>query len=145
AREEILQALINHKYGSKEDSLLHLAAMLNEANAVRLLLNKGVNVNEQNALLHIPLHLAAGAGNEEIVDILIREGNADKDVLDAKNQAAIHYAVNNKNLGVVKLLSNLGMNVNVAGSGRNAMKLSSLYIAISSSNYDKRDLCLDIV
>ncbi|WP_349967021.1 ankyrin repeat domain-containing protein [Wolbachia endosymbiont of Armadillidium arcangelii] len=145
AREEILQALINNKYGSEEDSLLHLAAMLNEANAVRFLLNKGVNVNEQNALLHTPLHLAAGAGHEEIVEILIREGNADKDVLDTRNHAAIHYAVNNKKLEVVKLLSNLGANVNVAGSGRNAMKLSSLHVAISSSNYDERDLCLDIV
>ncbi|RDD34077.1 ankyrin repeat domain-containing protein [Wolbachia endosymbiont of Cylisticus convexus] len=145
AREEVLQALINHKYGSEGDSLLHLAAMLNEANAVRFLLNKGVNVNEQNALLHTPLHLAAGAGHEEIVEILIREGNADKDVLDVRNHAAIHYAVNNKKLEVVKLLSNLGADVNIAGSGRNAMKLSSLHVAISSSNYDERDLCLDIV
>ncbi len=145
AREEILQALINHKYGSEEDSLLHLAAMLNEANAVRFLLNKGVNVNEQNALLHTPLHLASGAGHEEIVEILIREGNADKDVLDVRNHAAMHYAVNNKKLEVVKLLSNLGANVNIAGSGRNAMKLSSLHVAISSSNYDEKDLCLDIV
>ncbi|WP_265035207.1 MULTISPECIES: ankyrin repeat domain-containing protein [unclassified Wolbachia] len=145
AREEILQALINHKYGSEEDSLLHLAAMLNEANAVRFLLNKGVNVNEQNALLHTPLHLAAGAGHEGIVEILIREGNADKDVLDVRNHAAMHYAVNNKKLEVVKLLSNLGANVNIAGSGRNAMKLSSLHVAISSSNYDEKDLCLDIV
>ncbi|MDE5065870.1 ankyrin repeat domain-containing protein [Wolbachia endosymbiont of Drosophila malagassya] len=45
----------------------------------------------------------------------------------------------------LKLLSNLGANVNVVGSGRNAMKLSSLHVAISSSNYDERDLCLDIV
>ncbi|BET32738.1 hypothetical protein wCIFem_12130 [Wolbachia pipientis] len=51
---------------ARKDSLLHLAAMLNEANAVRFLLNKGVNVNEQNALLHTPLHLASGAGHEEI-------------------------------------------------------------------------------
>ncbi|WP_264735447.1 ankyrin repeat domain-containing protein [Wolbachia endosymbiont (group A) of Rhinocyllus conicus] len=145
AREEILQALINHKYGLEKDSLLHLAAMLNEANAVRFLLNKGVNVNEQNALLHTPLHLAAGAGHEGIVEILIREGNADKDVLDVRNHAAMHYAVNNKKLEVVKLLSNLGANVNIAGSGRNAMKLSPLHVAISGSNYDERDLCLDIV
>ncbi|WCR59706.1 MAG: Phosphocholine transferase AnkX [Wolbachia endosymbiont of Ctenocephalides felis wCfeF] len=145
AREEILQALINHKYGLEKDSLLHLAAMLNEANAVRFLLNKGVNVNEQNALLHTPLHLAAGAGHEGIVEILIKEGNADKDILDVRNHAAMHYAVNNKKLEVVKLLSNLGANVNIAGSGRNAMKLSPLHVAISSSNYDERDLCLDIV
>ncbi|WP_374699490.1 ankyrin repeat domain-containing protein [Wolbachia endosymbiont (group A) of Limnophora tigrina] len=145
AREEILQALINHKYGSEEDSLLHLAAMLNEANAVRFLLDKGVNVNEQNALLHTALHLAAGAGNEEIVEILIREGNADKDILDARNHAAIHYAVNNKKIGVVKKLVDLDANVNRTGSGENATKLSPLHNAVSVSNYDERDLCLDIV
>lgn len=55
-----------------------------------------------------------------------------------RNHAAMHYAVNNKKLEVVKLLSNLGANVNIAGSGRNAMKLSSLHVAVSSSNYDER-------
>ncbi|WP_264735724.1 ankyrin repeat domain-containing protein [Wolbachia endosymbiont (group A) of Rhinocyllus conicus] len=133
------------QYGSEKDSLLHLAAMLNEANAVRFLLDKGVNVNEQNALLHTPLHLAAGAGHEEIVEILIREGNADKDVLDVRNHAAIHYAVNNKRIGVVKKLVDLDANVNRTGSGGNSTKLSPLHNAVSISNYDERDLCLDIV
>ncbi|KLT22797.1 ankyrin like-protein [Wolbachia endosymbiont of Armadillidium vulgare str. wVulC] len=34
-KAEILQALINNKYGSEQDSLLHLAAMIGEINAVR--------------------------------------------------------------------------------------------------------------
>ncbi len=145
AREEILQALINHKYGSEKDSLLHLAAMLNEANAVRFLLDKGVNVNEQNALLHTPLHLAAGAGHEEIVEILIREGNAEIEVFDARNQTPMHYAVNNKKLEIVKLLLELGADVNSARVRQNSMKLSPIHIAVSNTNYDERDLCLDIL
>ncbi len=34
-KAEILQALINNKYGSEQDNLLHLAAMIGEVNAVR--------------------------------------------------------------------------------------------------------------
>lgn len=141
----VLQVLINHKYGLEKDSLLHLAAILNEENAVRFLINKGINVNEQNALLHTPLHLAAGAGHEKIIEILVKEGNANKDVLDIRNHTPLHYAVNNKRLGAVKLLSDLGASSNTVGHGKGSMKLSPVHVAVSSSNYDERDLCLDIV
>lgn len=57
---------------------------MNEENAVRFLLKNGVNVNEQNALLYIQLHLAAGAGHEKIIEILIKEGKANKDVIYQK-------------------------------------------------------------
>ncbi|MBD0392265.1 ankyrin repeat domain-containing protein, partial [Wolbachia endosymbiont of Pentalonia nigronervosa] len=141
----VLQVLINHKYGLEKDSLLHLAAILNEENAVRFLLKNGVDANVQNALLHTPLHLAAGMGHEKVVEILIKEGKTDKDVLDIRNHTPLHYAVNNKKLRVVKLLSNLGADVNRIGSGKSAMRLSSLHIAVNNTNYDERDLCLDIV
>ncbi|VVC39095.1 Ankyrin repeat-containing domain,Ankyrin repeat [Cinara cedri] len=141
----VLQVLINHKYGLEKDSLLHLAAILNEENAVRFLINKGINVNEQNALLHTPLHLAAGAGHEKIIEILVKEGSANKDVLDIRNHTPLHYAVNNKRLGAVKLLSDLGASSNTVGHGKGSMKLSPVHVAVSSSNYDERDLCLDIV
>jgi ankyrin repeat protein len=59
-KREILQALINNKYGTEEDSLLHLAAMMDKINAVRYLIGRGVDVNSKNALHHTPLHLAAG-------------------------------------------------------------------------------------
>ncbi|WCR54388.1 MAG: hypothetical protein PG981_001410 [Wolbachia endosymbiont of Ctenocephalides orientis wCori] len=55
-KKEVLEALINNKYGSEQDSLLHLAAIMNEANAVRFLINNGVDVNSKNALLQTPLH-----------------------------------------------------------------------------------------
>ncbi|WP_333023611.1 ankyrin repeat domain-containing protein [Wolbachia endosymbiont of Pentidionis agamae] len=141
----ILQALIGNKYGTEKDSLLHLAAVVNEAKAVRFLIHNGVNVNEQNALLHTPLHLAAGAGHEKIVEILVNEGNADKDILDSRNHTPIHYATNNKRLEVIKLLSNFGADISRVGYGRNSTKLSPLHIAVSNTNYDEKDLCLDIV
>lgn len=145
-RKEILQALINNKYGTDKDSLLHLAAMMGEINAVRFLINSGVNVNIQNALLHTPLHLAAGAGHKEIVEILVKQGNAAIDVFDARNQTPMHYAVNNKELEIVKLLLELGGDVNRVREGQGSMKLSPLHNAVSSSNYyDERNLCSDIV
>ncbi|AWW50842.1 ankyrin repeat domain-containing protein [Wolbachia endosymbiont of Folsomia candida] len=142
---EILEALINNKYGSEQDSLLHLAAMVGEINAVRYLIRKGVDVNSQNALLHTPLHLAAAIGHAEIVKVLVEEGNAELDVFDARNQTPMHYAVNNKKLEIVKLLLKLGGDVNLARKGQGSMELSPLHNAVSVSNYDERDLCLDIV
>ncbi|WP_374698721.1 ankyrin repeat domain-containing protein [Wolbachia endosymbiont (group B) of Limnophora tigrina] len=144
-KAEILQALINNKYGSEQDNLLHLAAMIGEVNAVRYLIGKGIDVNVRNALHHTPLHLAAGIGHAEVVKILIREGNAEMDVFDARNQTPMHYAVNNKKLEIVKLLLKLGADVNSARIGQNSMKLSPVHIAVSNTNYDERDLCLDIL
>ncbi|WP_265030259.1 ankyrin repeat domain-containing protein [Wolbachia endosymbiont (group A) of Philonthus cognatus] len=144
-KAEILQALINNKYGSEQDSLLHLAAMIGEVNAVRYLIGKGIDVNVRNALHHTPLHLAAGIGHAEVVKILIREGKAEIDVFDARNQTPMHYAVNNKKLEIVKLLLKLGADVNSARMGQNSMKLSPVHIAVSNANYDERDLCLDIL
>ncbi|WP_341815819.1 MULTISPECIES: ankyrin repeat domain-containing protein [unclassified Wolbachia] len=144
-KAEILQALINNKYGSEQDSLLHLAAMIGEINAVRYLIRKGIDVNARNALHHTPLHLAAGIGHAEVVKILIREGNAEIEVFDARNQTPMHYAVNNKKLEIVKLLLELGADVNSARVGQNSMKLSPVHIAVSNTNYDERDLCLDIL
>nr|CAH7723510.1 unnamed protein product [Callosobruchus chinensis] len=144
-KAEILQALINNKYGSEQDSLLHLAAMIGEVNAVRYLIGKGIDVNVRNALHHTPLHLAAGIGHAEVVKILIREGNAEIEVFDARNQTPMHYAVNNKKLEIVKLLLELGADVNSARVGQNSMKLSPVHIAVSNTNYDERDLCLDIL
>ncbi|WP_265044233.1 MULTISPECIES: ankyrin repeat domain-containing protein [unclassified Wolbachia] len=144
-KAEILQALINNKYGSEQDSLLHLAAMIGEVNAVRYLIGKGIDVNVRNALHHTPLHLAAGIGHGNVVKILVEEGKAEIDVFDARNQTPMHYAVNNKKLEIVKLLLKLGADVNSARIGQNSMKLSPLHNAVSISNYDERDLCLDIV
>ncbi|WP_341810998.1 ankyrin repeat domain-containing protein [Wolbachia endosymbiont (group B) of Chesias legatella] len=144
-KAEILQALINNKYGSEQDSLLHLAAMIGEVNAVRYLIGKGIDVNVRNALHHTPLHLAAGIGHAEVVKILIREGKAEIEVFDARNQTPMHYAVNNKKLEIVKLLLELGADVNSARMGQNSMKLSPVHIAVSNTNYDERDLCLDIL
>ncbi|AWW50860.1 ankyrin repeat domain-containing protein [Wolbachia endosymbiont of Folsomia candida] len=144
-RKEILEALINNKYGSEQDSLLHLAAMMGEINAVRYLIRKGVDVNSKNALHHTPLHLAAGIGHANVVKTLVKEGNAAIDVFDARNQTPMHYAVNNKKLEIVKLLLKLGGDVNLVRKGQGSMKLSTLHNAVSVSNYDERDLCLDIV
>lgn len=57
----------------------------------------------------------------------------------------MHYAVNNKKLEIVKLLLKLGADVNSARMGQNSMKLSPVHIAVSNTNYDERDLCLDIL
>ncbi len=43
------------------------------------------------------------------------------------------------------ILLKLGADVNSARMGQNSMKLSPVHIAVSNTNYDERDLCLDIL
>ncbi|GHM58550.1 MAG: hypothetical protein sL5_09020 [Candidatus Mesenet longicola] len=145
SKTRVLQALIDRKYGPDGDSLLHLAAAIGEVKAVRYLIEKGVDVNLRNALHHTPLHLAAGAGHKNIVEILVKEGGAEIDVFDARNQTPLHYAVNNKRLKTVELLIKLKANVNAVSVGQSSTGLSPLHIAVSNSSYDERDLCLDVV
>lgn len=144
-KTRVLQALINNKYGPDRDSLLHLAAAVDEAQAVRYLIERGIDVNSRNALHHTPLHLAAGEGHTNIAQILVEEGGAEIDVFDARNLTPLHYAVNNKRLKAVELLIKLKANVNAVSVGQSSTGLSPLHIAVSNSSYDERDLCLDIV
>nr|WP_255419730.1 ankyrin repeat domain-containing protein [Wolbachia endosymbiont of Diaphorina citri] len=97
-------------------------------------------------LHHTPLHLAGRNRTcRSCKDFDKREGNAEIDVFDVRNQTPMHYAVNNKKLEIVKLLLELGADVNSARVGQNSMKLSPVHIAVSNTNYDERDLCLDIL
>ncbi|OQS06735.1 regulator of chromosome condensation (RCC1) [Thraustotheca clavata] len=57
------------------------ATIAKEYELVEALLRDGVNVNERNSLGETPLHLAAGRGYDEIIDLLLRYG-ADPHVHD---------------------------------------------------------------
>ncbi|WP_339045332.1 ankyrin repeat domain-containing protein [Candidatus Mesenet endosymbiont of Agriotes lineatus] len=144
-RNKILQALIDNKYGSDKDSLLHLAAEKGDVEAIRYLIAKGINANLHNTLYHTPLHLAAGRGYVDVIKILIIEGRANPNIFDGRNQSSIHYAINNKQFDAVKLLFELGADVNIVSVGGGSTQLSPLHVAVSSSSDNQKDLCFDIV
>lgn len=58
----------------KGDTLLHFAVIHDNVVAVKLLLEKGIDINTQNAYGNTPLHYAYAYGTSEIVDKLIEAG-----------------------------------------------------------------------
>ncbi|WP_339048247.1 ankyrin repeat domain-containing protein [Candidatus Mesenet endosymbiont of Phosphuga atrata] len=144
-RSKILQAFIDHQYGSDKDNLLHLAVSNGDSEAVDYLIKKGIDANLRNTSYHTPLHLASGNGYVDVIKILVTEGKANLNVFDARNHSPIHFAINNKQLNVVKLLFELGADINIVSTGKNSTRLSPLHVAVSSSNDDKKNPCFGIV
>lgn len=58
------------------------------------------------------IHLAAKAGHDEIVSLLLRHG-ADKDTLDSRGRTPLHLAAINGELETVNVLLNTGASVNI--------------------------------
>lgn len=145
SRNKILQALIDNKYGSDQDSLLHLAADNGDSETVRYLIKKDIDTNLRNISYHTPLHLAAGKGHMDVIKILIMEGKANPNIFDARSSTPLHYAINNKQFDAVKLLFELGADINIVSAGEDSTRLSPLHVAVSNSSDDQKDPCFNIV
>jgi len=75
------------------------------------------------------LHYAAGAGQEAIVELLLKRG-ADLGVRDDKNATPLHIAAANKNVEICCLFLDAGANVNITGcNGRDGSDRTPLHIA----------------
>ncbi|HHU20862.1 MAG TPA: ankyrin repeat domain-containing protein [Acholeplasma sp.] len=80
---------------------LHLAVKDNKYNAAKTLLEAKANPNLGAELDQTPLHLAVINGNVEMLELL-RQYGADCFLVDEKNQDAIDYAIDEKELPVIK-------------------------------------------
>ena len=79
ANREVADLLLAHGANLKmvEEnglSLLHLAAIIDVASAVRYLLKRGIDVNIRDGFGRTPLHLAAMKGNTKIIECLLDNG-----------------------------------------------------------------------
>jgi ankyrin repeat protein len=79
ANREVADLLLAHGANLKmvEEnglSLLHLAAIIDVASAVRYLLKRGIDVNIRDGFGRTPLHLAAMKGNTKIIECLLDYG-----------------------------------------------------------------------
>lgn len=63
------------------DSCLHIAALRGDLRLVKMLLDAGLDVNEQGDMGYTPLHNAKRKGFAEIVDLLIEKG-ADTEIVN---------------------------------------------------------------
>ncbi|CAM8889070.1 unnamed protein product [Rhodiola kirilowii] len=70
---------------------LHMAAMANDVELVKIILNSGVDVNIRNGQNIIPLHVALARGAKECVGLLLSSG-ADCNLQDDDGDNAFHLA-----------------------------------------------------
>ncbi len=71
---------------------LHVAASKGNLEVVKLLLQRGANINTANSAGNTPLHLAVLNGHKEIVEFLVEE-KADINKMNNNGQTVLHCAV----------------------------------------------------
>lgn len=86
-------------------TLLHLACEKGWEQGVRRLLEKGADPSLQTAYGSLPLHYAAAVGHVQITLMLLDGGAATAaNMLDCRNNTALYYACNFRNIDLVNLL-----------------------------------------
>jgi len=97
--------------GAGEYAPLHTAARLGRVNVVRLLLEKGANVDARNDWGVTPLHQAATEGRVGVVRLLLEKG-ADVDARASFGVTPLLFAASRGHVDVVRLLLEKGADVN---------------------------------
>ncbi|MGL9757811.1 MAG: ankyrin repeat domain-containing protein [Wolbachia sp.] len=94
-----------------EYTLLTIAAEYGHVDIVKVLLEKGANVNEKDFHGCTALHFAAKYGHVDIVEVLLKEG-AKVDSVDQCKRTPLHNAAENGYANIVNALIKAGANVN---------------------------------
>ncbi|CAI5471471.1 unnamed protein product [Closterium sp. Yama58-4] len=84
-------------------NVLHYAAAQGRAELLRVLIQRGGNVNSRDCLQMTPLHFAAAAVDSVVAEILLEKG-ADSSALDASGLTPLDYAVRYGSLACEELL-----------------------------------------
>lgn len=83
---------INEKDEEKKgETVLHHAVEISDRKTVKLLIEKGADINARNKKGYTPLHCAVFARSLENVKVLIR-GEAEINARNGKRNTALHYA-----------------------------------------------------
>ncbi|WP_353282416.1 ankyrin repeat domain-containing protein [Wolbachia endosymbiont (group A) of Myopa testacea] len=107
--------------GEDGNTVLHLAAYLSDEKVIKLLIEKGAEINIENNNGDRPLHLAAFYGKVENVKVLI-EGGANVNAIDDGGYTALHSASLMSCEKTVRELIKAGSNVNTGNYiGRTAL------------------------
>jgi hypothetical protein len=108
-RDETVKSLIAegtdvHAINVRGQTPLHLAAMTDNVDVVRMLINGGADIDVADPGNNIrPLHNAATNGCANVCEFLLKQG-ADMDAQTASGDTALHLAATNKHFDVVSLL-----------------------------------------
>jgi uncharacterized protein len=116
-------------------TLLH-AVSAGEESIVHNLIERGVNVNHQNADGVTPLALASSHGFERIVRLLLSH-KADAMLLDKRGWSPLHWAAQSGHSGVIKLLLNNDSPGGTVDAGlRSFIGTTPLHCASWDGHYD---------
>lgn len=117
--------LVNTKGDLQGEMPIHWAATQGKLDIVKLLIEKGADLNVFNIYGDSPLHGASQRGFASIVDLLIKKG-ADLDAESLSSQhSAINYAAMGGHIDVVNLLLEKGANIEIKTQGSTALHLAA--------------------
>ncbi|KAL6066503.1 Telomerase protein component 1 [Balamuthia mandrillaris] len=121
------------------NSAIHIAAEGGHLEIVRMLANKTTNLNKANSFGQAPLHMAANAGHQVVLSILLEAG-ADVNLRNRKRygQTALHFAAAKGHLSCVETLIQAGADVNAKKTNRVGPQ-TALEMARSKGHKDVED------
>lgn len=120
---------------------IHIAALSNQPQALKVLIERSGSVNIQtkrNSNSLTPLHLAVKAGYEEIVEILCAM-NACLDLADIEGKVPLHYAADRGYLKIMKILRTYGASLTIKDCNRRSI----LHYAVCSKSNDCVQFLID--
>ena len=113
---------------------LYYAVRRGHIDTVRLLLDKGADINARDRLFRTSLYYAFSSGRVDIVILLLDRG-ADINVRDGLSRILLHEAVSSGHIGIVRLLLGRGADIN----GQDGLNNTPLHYAVGSDHIDISD------
>ena len=109
--------LIN-EVDSDNTTALHLASITGNTAIVNSLLDAKANCSIGDKFQAQPLFRAAGCGHADVVELLLRKGNADPNAKDCFGRTALHGPAQTNDVRVHEHLINANADVNAIGSDK---------------------------
>ena len=110
---------------------IHLAAKINNEEAIQIFLRYGYDANESNCENFTPLHFAAENGNCDIISLLIKE-NAEIDCKNDSGKTPLHLAAIANQAKVIEQLLKEDVNQNLLNNENH----TAFHCAIINNNLD---------
>ena len=126
---------MNH-HNSKNIFALHMACSVGSVDVVRLLINRGANVECRNELNQTPLMVAAEFNHSDIIKCLLEEGSADIEARDNDGMTSLLKASSKGHIEAAQMLGRNDADVYAVDQVR---KCVTIFKSLSHTKF--YDLC----
>eukprot|EP01094_Clydonella_sp_ATCC50884_P008522 TRINITY_DN1803_c0_g1_i5.p1 TRINITY_DN1803_c0_g1~~TRINITY_DN1803_c0_g1_i5.p1 ORF type:complete len:1157 (+),score=158.63 TRINITY_DN1803_c0_g1_i5:118-3471(+) len=133
-----------HIIDDQGNSMVHMAALCNNALAVNMLLEAGIDPNMQNDFGDTPLHKAVTCDLGDIVQLLVNEG-AQTDVVNSNGETPVAIAIANNSRGLIQTMGgrvSLLMQATSSSRQRRLRGLCTPGTPVSSSTSGSDSFCI---